>query len=375
MFCLVSVNGQAKFQLTVSNLSVKSLALKINSQPAKSVFPSQSVVFLDSTGIDLLALVDLKINYEYKGKQQVQTMQFVAGDKSKIKLEIYDADSMEFNKGYRLSGLPFPEKQEILVKDFFVRKNDFTQWLKNEYSKINNRLYPNIQTDSVLNIIRAGRRQYLSYIEKFILIHRKSFLSYYIFKSEVLSPQSILNIGKGKAISIFEMLDYSYHKTELGRLLVSYIHDLKSNTVGSQVQNFKFKTKDFEEFELHSYIQNCKALLIFTAMGCKACHEQIPVIKEIKENYGADLKIIYVSLDRSVDEWEKDMNLFSYPGIVTVNISPYNYSTDLQSLFMVEFIPQVFLIGEDRKILYDNLSPYEDDKLMRLKELLSVVEK
>ena len=372
-FCFSTLKGQTIYQLTVSNLSEKPFAFKLNNT-ISNISPSQSITIQDSTGFDQLVLINMKINDENQDSSKVQNIQFIAENKSKIKIEVYDIDSIHYEKGFKLFGLPYLEEQDIL-KDFFLKKDEFEFSVKNEHSKKNNRLLTNFQRDSISDVMRVHRKEYLSIIENLIIDNKDSYLAYHLFKSEFLIPKNILTIGKVKTISIFELLDTSYNKTEIGEFISNYVQHLKSNSVGANIKNFKFRTYGLEEHDFYSYIKNSKALLIFTARGCKACIEQIPIIKDIEKELNPDIKIVYVSLDRSMGDWEKTMKSGNYPGLMTINLEPYNYLADLQNLFMVTFIPQLFLIDKDYTILYDNLSPYEDEKLTRLKKLLNIIDK
>ncbi len=371
--CFGAIKSQTTYQITISNLSKNPFEINVNQTDSKNVLHLQTLTIVDSTGFEPFALIKVKIIIVKQASQQVHEIQFVTEDNSKINLEVNNVDSIKNGKGFKISGSPFPEKQEVLINGYFKKKNEFTEWVRKEYVKTHDRTLSRLQSDSILNVVRRGRREYLSSIAKFIYNQKDSYIAFPVFKSEFMAPKSILAIGKEKVISIFELLDTSYYQTEIGKLTKNYIQNLKSNSVGAQIKNFRFKTEDFKEYNLHHIIKNSKALLIFTARGCKACIEQIPIIKEIERAYQSDMKILYVSLDPTVDVWKKNMETSHYPGLITLNIPPYNYSTDLEQLFMVSFIPQLFLIDENLTILYDNLSPFEDEKLTRLKKLLNIV--
>lgn len=370
--CFGTLKSQTHYQLIVTNLSKKNFEIDLNHLGFKNVPPSQTLVIVDSTYIDQFVLIKVNI-IEHHDSRKEREIQLVTENKSKILLEIFNVDSINYGKGFRLSNLPMAASQEFLLKDFFPRKTEFTAWLKKEYVKTHQRSLSSTKRDSILHNITLGRKQYLSSIEKMISEHKNFYVTNHIFKSEFLLPKNILAIGKEKVISIFDLLNSSDNKTDIGKYVACYVDHLKSNAVGAEIKNFRFRTLDATEYDFHHYVAGSKALLIFTARGCKGCIEQIPIIKKLKKEF-PDLKIVYVSLDRSVDEWKEDLNSSGYPGIITLNLPPFNFSTDLQEEFMVEFIPQLFLIDENRKILYDNLSRYEDEKLTRLRDILNEYE-
>lgn len=369
-FWVSGVKGQAIYQLGISNLSKMSLQINLGNRVSKNVAPFEAIIINDTIGSYPFALVDIEVN-RGNNRQQTQKIRFVARDKSNIDLQFYGSDVNNNGAQVKISGLPFPGGQATL-KNFLSEKNAFTIQVRKEYEKMRLFRLTDFQKDSIARGIRTSRRQFLSRVEKLMIESKESYVICYMFESEFLDPKSILAIGKQKVISLFESLDTSFNKTEAGETVATYMRELKSASVGSSIRNFKFKTHDFREYDLHGVIKNSKALLIFTARGCKACIEQVPIIRKIEQDFKPNLEVVYVSLDRSVDEWNRNIESANYPGIMTINLLPYNYSVDLQKLFMVEFIPQVFLIDENFQIIYDNLSFVEDEKLLELKKILNL---
>lgn len=365
-----NLKSQINYQLTISNLTKKNIEIDVNYLGFKNILPSQAMVYVDSIGLGTFELIKVKIK-EYKDSQKDQEIHMVAANKSKILLEIFNVDSIDYGKGFKLSDLPFPASQAFLLKNFFPEKFEFIDWVKKEYAKTHHPSLSNAQKDSILDNVRLGRKKYLSSMEKMINDYSNSYLAYYLFKSEFMIPKNILAIGKEKVIEISHLLDPSLNKMDLGKKVSTFVDRLKSNAVGAEINNFRFKTMDDSEYDFHHYISGSKALLIFTARGCKACMAQIGIIKKIQKEHPG-LKTVYVSLDKSISDWRKDVENSKYPGIITLNLPPYNNNTDLQDRFMVEFIPQLFFIDQEKKILYDNFSPFEDEHLTRLKTMVNV---
>jgi hypothetical protein len=365
------VESQIIYRLQLTNLSRSALSVRLNSESIKKIAPNQSLAILDSIDYYQFQFVEVEIASESKNVFAVKKIPFLVINKSEIELKINDPFNTELGKGYQFEGLPFEDEQQRMFNLYYPAKNAFDTWEKEAYKNYY-KLPANFQRDSVGGIIKQQRIDHLQFVSDFITSIKNSHLAYYLFDSEFSSPKNVMTIGKQAVISIFQTLDSSYYKTEIGKKNLSYVSKMKANTVGSVIPNFKFRTRDFSEHDLFEYIGDSQALLIFTMKSCKACVEQIPKIKEIEMALNPAIKIIYVTLDRSEKEWDNHLQKVKYPGIMTINISPYNYTIDLKDLFMVTFVPQIFLIDKNHEILYDNLSPSEDDDLIILKQLLGL---
>jgi thiol-disulfide isomerase/thioredoxin len=224
--------------------------------------------------------------------------------------------------------------------------------------------------DSLQNLIRSKHREYLSYVESLIQSNEDPLFNINIFESELLNSRGAFIFGKERIISIYMQFLSETDSLEIGKRVKKEINRFIANSVGGRVKDFAFKNAALEEHRFFQLFSDSEMVLVaFTAKWCGACIKQLPFLRNIEEQYRGKLKILFISLDRSISDWKESLNM-NYPGIVTLNMIPYNESMDLREMFLVDFIPQLYLVSRDFKILYDNVSPY-DESGERLIEVLS----
>lgn len=289
-------------------------------------------------------------------KKRTPLIDFNVDQNNKLIYETYNTD---YGKKELFSLIQYSEKQ----KQFIKRQ-------KNLYNTKYSNAMTLKQKDSLTKLILKERHTYLTDVIQVIRKVNDTKIAYDIFESEILNAKALLSLGKSKVAEAFGILNPTWIKTEIGQKISDQIAALKSNMVGATIQNFEFLTKDLRKLNIFSLTQRSKyTLIIFTAKWCGACKEQIPVIKSLLHKMKSDLTVIYISIDRSIEDWEEGLNS-NYPGLQTINLPPFNFSIDLKEKFGVNYIPQVFLIDNTNRILYDNLSPYSDDNLNQLKQLI-----
>lgn len=93
-------------------------------------------------------------------------------------------------------------------------------------------------------------------------------------------------------------------------------------------------------------------LVIFSASWCVPCHEQMPIVKEIKQKLGEQLDIVYVSIDdkNTVANWKKMTQGGEIPGRSLLAIDQMQ---QIKKKYFVQTIPYSFLVypGGDLEVL------------------------
>lgn len=159
------------------------------------------------------------------------------------------------------------------------------------------------------------------------------------FRSE-FSPQ----LNNVLYVNQIDALIAQLKKLDVGQLAPDFT---LPNTMGKAVSLSGFRGK---------YV-----LLEFWASWCGDCRREIPIIKSIHEKY-KNLAILGVSFDRTRAPW---LNAIRQSQLNWTQVSDLKgWGSKLTSLYAVRWIPTVYLIGPDGKILYKALTLVGIDKVL-----------
>ena len=205
---------------------------------------------------------------------------------------------------------------------------------------------------------------------EFIKKNGSDYFSFWYFRNQIVP--NVFGYNKS-GISDFENLlsvfntsfpdsfKKSYEGTEIEKLLIGKIKTQLNtkapdfNTMGMNgeiVQLSKFKGK---------YV-----LLDFWATWCNPCMEEIPFIKQIRNNYGNDkLEIVGINNDRE-GSMVKVQNVIQENKMNWTNIFG---NEDISKLFGVGAIPVVILINKDGIIVYRSVGEEHEELIELLKKM------
>lgn len=372
---LMSFHGisQITFTIHVSNNSKNTISFRLPNNNSVHINPKEEIALKDTLADIQIASLNCEAILHQNGENIITNISFIVLNESLVRIELFNTNDLKKHLAYKISGLAYEPDISEGLHDYINKKNSFLKTRSKHYVNRYDYALTPYQKDSITKILRSDRLLYFKFVEDFLLKIKDSQIAYYLFEIEFLNNKSILNLGKEKVISVFEKLNPRWLNLEIGIRTKEFVRNLKLNMVGSKIQDFQFKTHDFKTYRLHKLIDESEyLLLIFTAKWCGACIKQIPEVRALFNRLKPNLQVVYISLDRSLQQWEEGLKS-DYPGLQTLNMPPYNFSLDLRNFFMVDFIPQVFLVKKNYEILYDNMSPYEDDDTLdRLKDILNV---
>jgi len=309
-----------------------------------------------------------------KNNRTNNTMQFFffATSGSKINIKIDNLDSISFGKGIQFTGIPFQDEENDFIRNILPKQEEYFRFYTANINIIQSGKFKKHQIDSIRDEISVVKVKFINEVLDFVVLNKHSYFSLYVFKIIILKPTYMLSLGRLKIIDAFNIYDGEIKNTELWLEVNKTISLKKSLEIGKKAPNFFFKTDNNEDFSLYELLTKEKTLLIFTAKYCGGCIKQIPIIKEISNSSVDKLQIIYVSIDRTKEDWFSSLKKNSYPGLQTCDLKYYNDGKSISNLYNVELIPQIFLIDSKSEILYNNIFQNDDDELTLLRRKLSI---
>ncbi|QIL40456.1 TlpA family protein disulfide reductase [Pedobacter sp. HDW13] len=105
---------------------------------------------------------------------------------------------------------------------------------------------------------------------------------------------------------------------------------------------------------------NKPSLVVFSASWCVPCHKQLPIVKELKQNLGDQLDVVYISIDdkNTLANWKKMTEAAEIPGRSLLAIDQME---QIRKKYFVQTIPYSFLVYPGGKLEVINVS-IEADK-------------
>ena len=119
----------------------------------------------------------------------------------------------------------------------------------------------------------------------------------------------------------------------------------ENNMAGEKAPDWILKDIDNKEVKLSDL--NSKVLLIqFTGIGCGPCHQSIPFLKQLVDDYeGKDFELI------SIETWSKNIDVFKrYKQNNGFNFKFLKSTVEVSKSYQVSSVPIFFILDEDRMI-------------------------
>ena len=138
--------------------------------------------------------------------------------------------------------------------------------------------------------------------------------------------------------------------------------------VGSRVSNFSLPDSSGKSYQLYELLNEI-TIIDFWASWCGPCIKEIPVMKNIYQNYrDKGLSVISVSLDQSEKQWIKALERYSPAGINLIDKN--NKSTEsLKASYEIYSIPYVYIVDKNGVVVGDNLRG--EDLVKKINQLIN----
>ena len=141
---------------------------------------------------------------------------------------------------------------------------------------------------------------------------------------------------------------------------------------GEIASNFKSKTFEGSEIELHTFLKENDGLVLldFWATWCAPCVEALPHLNELGKKH--NIKVIAICEDgrRTLNKAKKyiEEKKFDFVNII-------DEKNHIQTLFEVQAIPATFIIDAEGKILYTHTGYKKGDEVELDKHLTELLKK
>jgi peroxiredoxin len=137
----------------------------------------------------------------------------------------------------------------------------------------------------------------------------------------------------------------------------------ESETSGADTSKIEIKTYDGSSFSLRS-LRGSYVVLEFWASWCPDCQRELPNFQRIFNEYAPKgVRFVGFSFDDDETEWKKAIQEY---GLSYSHLSEFKRMRDSKvvSLYHVKWIPTMYLIGPDGKILLGTIETTELDKAL-----------
>ena len=107
-----------------------------------------------------------------------------------------------------------------------------------------------------------------------------------------------------------------------------------------------------KSFRLEKALKDKKVLLNFWASWCTACIQELPELRELKQKYGDDVVFVAINAGEKPFKIKKFLNKYDFPYLILTD-----KNKKLSKSVGVLSLPQTFVIGQKREILYKGDRP------------------
>ena len=167
----------------------------------------------------------------------------------------------------------------------------------------------------------------------------------------------------GDLDKIYNLFSDGIKATDQGLYLNDYIERKKNFAKFDNIQLPDWKTEK-PEYIIQDTAKRC--LVVFSASWCGPCREEIPLLKEIYNQYKSKLDIVYISTDKAetMDDWKKLMENEKIPWRSV--LSGYE-NGKISKKYFVSLIPTAYLVNLDGSFeLFDVRDKTNQEKLKNM---------
>ncbi len=317
-----------------------------------------------------------EIKYDYEqaflsvNKENIKlgiTSFFIGG--GNIKIDIQEINKVDTLNNIHFSNVPFVKEKKI-YEEMTTPYIDSANVAGKIYINRKRDKLKGYVKDSLWSIVSNSRKKLLAQKVKFMELFPNDYISLYYFDKEIINSYHPITVNELNAI--YTKFSTNLKETELGKSIGAYIKKKQSLTVGNTLPNFSFKSDKGQNFDLSSFYNTKKlVLLCFWGSGCAPCIKKIPTLKTLNEKYETKgLQLISVSLDNQADWWFWSLKKYEMPWLQTCDIHDYNQGRSIGKLLDVDRMPQYFLIDNTGKLVYHNEQSNDDENFTVLLKIL-----
>lgn len=198
--------------------------------------------------------------------------------------------------------------------------------------------------------LKILQKQQEDALKNFIATHKNSYLSLL-----ALSSLGTPNADVSGLEPLYEGLSQELKDTEAGKQLRLSLNTLKATAIGTLAPDFTQNDTEGKPVKLSSF-RGKYVLIDFWASWCPPCRQENPNVVRVFNKYKTkNFTIVGVSLDRPGDKaaW---LQAIKADGLAWTQVSDLKYwQNEVAALYMVQSIPQNFLVDPDGKIIAKNL--------------------
>src|SRR5574344_1932835 len=119
---------------------------------------------------------------------------------------------------------------------------------------------------------------------------------------------------------------------------------------GMEAPNFRMKALDGKDFQLQQ-LQGKYVVLDFWASWCPDCRKDIPNILRMYQGFSSrGVQFVGVSMDTDAKAWQTAVAKYAIPYLQVSELKKF-HDTAVASLYHVKWIPSMYLIGPDGKVI------------------------
>lgn len=119
---------------------------------------------------------------------------------------------------------------------------------------------------------------------------------------------------------------------------------------GTTAPDFKLRTPDGKQFKF-SKLKNKYIVLDFWASWCPDCRKDAPnILRMYNEFHQKGVEFVGVSFDTDVKAWQDGIAKYNIPYVQVSELKKF-HDTDISKAYGVKWIPSMYLIGKDGKVI------------------------
>lgn len=138
----------------------------------------------------------------------------------------------------------------------------------------------------------------------------------------------------------------------------------------AQAPSFSLKDLDRNEVVLDSLLNKGPVVVEFWATWCKACVKQMDAFNKIIERFEG---VTFIGITEDGPRTQRKVSLM-VKSRKWKQLILYDNNQKVMKLFQVKAIPQTFIIGKNKKILYRHIGYKKKDVELFVKKLSSIFE-
>jgi len=248
-------------------------------------------------------------------------------------------------------------------KKDFVAANEYIKETVATYQRIYDSIAPNWKPEDSLGFNKVQEAKMAIDLKRleYISSHPDAYSSFYLFErgSIVTLPPDLL---LEQFATIFPA---NFRNSEEGTSIKEYI--LNRAVIEGQKKAISFTANDIDgkRVTLEEIYNKKDVLLVFWGTWCPPCIEEIPILREMRQQYSKEqLEIISVAVGSKPEQVREMMKEKKMDWINIIDDGKIN------QLYHVVAYPQVFLIGKKGDVIYKS-TDYPDPNLGSLKKILA----